>query len=140
MIVMEGNWLSSCAMWEMCHKTSNMFTCYYCGVLEIINLFVVINFGAFSCFIYFCCMYISPCELWMGLIVCTLSSHSSLELAFMRFETYSTSRYATLLMVSEGFHFTSFYSRNTNYSVSITLFSTSKNFLIILKLPLFLEN
>lgn len=64
LIVMEGNWRCT-----MCHKTNNIFTCYYC-VLEIINLFVVINFEAFSCFIYFCCMHISPfllCEL-LGLI------------------------------------------------------------------------
>ena len=100
LIVMEGNWRCT-----MCHKTSNIFTCYYC-VLEIINLFVVINFEAFSCFIYLCCMHISP--LWtIGLGF----------LSLINSETYSISRYATLLILSEGL----FSWENSNYSVSITV-------------------
>lgn len=68
LIVMEG----MCVMWDVPQDTrpaTSVFTCYYC-VLEIINLFVVINFGAFSCFIYFYCMLsISLCELWAWLLV-----------------------------------------------------------------------
>lgn len=101
LIVMEGNWRCT-----MCHKTNNIFTCHYCGVLEIINLFVVINFRAFSCFIYLCCMHISPPWTFGLAFFFRVSS-----------QTHSTSRYATNAIR------TLFSSpmRNSNYSVSITI-------------------